>query len=371
MNERKHHPYGPSKLQSLEACPGYRSGTSETEAALAGTRQHDATEGPIDLDDPKLTDAQAGAVAMCKAYRDRIIAKYPSGTVLVEEYLPIDNNVVDGFQGTTGGYLDVGVVSADETQAEICDWKFGFWSVEGTSNNLQGMAYLLGLVHRFPKLKQVTVHFCLPHRDEIDFHTFTQDQFDALRLRIATVVARAQKDDPQTYNPTVSGCLFCARKGTCPKLAEFALKVGNKYNPVKVPSNLTPSLFTDPKSSTISMEVAQLMEGWAKAVRTQITHKVIEDETAWMPEGYKLRSRTDNKIVDWRKVIKTASQMGVTTKAIQEALTVKMTPLYAGVRAPAPRGQKEAREQELRDALLESGALEPESPVIFLERVKT
>lgn len=379
-NERLHHPYSPSKLQYLEASPHWTGEESKnTEASLAGTAQHDAAEDHVNIDDPALNDRQAEAVAMCKAYRDGIIAKYPGGTIQKEVYLPIDDEVIvdeagNPFCGTTGGYLDFAILSADRRTAEIIDWKFGLWSVEPAENNLQGIAYLLGLVKQNPEIEQVTVHFCMPHRDEITLHTFKREQFPALLLRVKTVVARAiearRSKDTSTCTATVSSCLFCGNKGKCAALAKFALKVANKYAPAKVPDHVTPSLLTDPTKSKQSMEIAQLLEAWGKAIRAQITARVIEDEE-WMPEGYTFRSRANNELKDLKKLLKMARAAGVSKAAIREALSAHLTPIYTALRALHPRGSKDKAEDEFRQKLLAEGALEAKPPTYFLERLKT
>jgi len=378
--ERLHHPFSPSKLQVLEACPLFTGEeSSRNEASEAGTRQHDAAEEGIDIDDPRLADHEADAVALCKEYRDKIVAKYPGGTVIKEEYLNIDDVVLvdsqgNKFKGTTGGYLDVGVINAEKTIAEICDWKFGQWSVEPTENNLQGIAYLLGLYYRFPSLQQVTVHFVMPHRGEGDFHTFQRSQFDGLLLRVKTVVARAklaqETGDFSKAQVTVSACLFCGNKGKCPALAAFAIKLGKKYAPAQIPETVTPSLLRDAKQAKLSMEIAQLMEAWGKATRGQITARAIEEDE-WMPEGYVLRSRTDNEIKNFAGYIRAARKAGVPASAIRAALAIRMTPINKAIQDASPRGSKKAAADAFRADCLEKGILEESQGAIFLERLKS
>lgn len=378
--ERAHHPYSPSKLQYLEVSPCYCSDEKKvSQKSLDGTAQHDAAEEHVNIDDPALTDTQAGAVAMCKSYRDGIIAKYPGAIVIKEEYLPVDDCRITNsrgvvFHGTTAGYLDVAILSADKKRAEILDWKFGAWSVEPAENNLQGMAYLLGLYHKFPTLEEVTVHFVLPHREEIDVHTFKKPQFEEMLLRVKTVVARAHfaqtKGDFSACKVMTPCCMFCGNKAICDKLAETVLKVGNKYSPVKIPENVTPSLFLDPKTATQSMEIAQLMEAWAKAVRAQITAKSIEDD-AWTPDGYKLKSRADSEIVDQAKFVALLKSLGVTDARLEQCKKFNLTATNKAVADLNPRGEKEKAVIKFREQALLDGALVKESPIYFLERNRT
>jgi hypothetical protein len=336
----------------------------------------------VNIDDPKITDEQAEAVLKCRKYRDELIAKYPGGKILKEEYLPIDDAKIHDptepsdhrWDGTTAGYLDFAIVSVDETEAELTDWKFGLWSVEPVETNLQGIAYLLGLFKRFPKLVKITVHFVMPHRGEIDFCTFTRDQFPALYLRVVTVVGRAlearKANDWKKCNATVPTCLFCANLGKCELAAAFALKISKKYQPVQVPENLEPSLVNDASQVTQGMEIAMLMVAWGTAYRKQVTEYAIEN-TDWVPENYTFRSRQDTKVVNAQAIEAAAKAAGVSDAQIAEARTLRMEPINKAVSDAHPRGQKKAALEAFREGLINEGALEKENPVYFLQRDKT
>lgn len=378
-SERKHHPFSPSKLQYLEGSPAYVGRDTQSQASLDGTKQHDAAEGHVNIDDPTLSDAEAEAVAMCKNYREQLIAKHPGGTVLKEVYLPIDDVKFtwggEEWLGTTAGYCDLSVISANGEEADIADWKFGQWSVEPTENNLQGIAYLLGVLKKYPKLKRVTVHFVMPHREELDTHTFTCDQFQALYLRVCVVVARAMEVQSK-QNPTsacralLPTCLWCANIGKCELVAAFALHVAKKYQPLLVPDVLTPGMIHDPRQATRVMEVSQLMDTWAKAVRTQITAKVIEDD-AWMPDGYTFQSRTDCDMPDWKKVIEFAKTKGVPQTAIDEATSLAITPINKAISDLAARGAKKEAMAAFKKEMIQKGLLVQKPTIYYLERVRS
>lgn len=385
--ERGHHPYSPSSLEAREASPYWSNRSNSTsEAAEAGTKQHDAAEGSVDIDDPVLSDTQAEAVAQCKLYRDRIFAKYPGGTSIKEVYLPVDDEImVDAagrkWVGTTGGYLDCAIVSADKTEAEIIDYKFGAWSVSDASTNPQGIAYLLGLYKMFPKLRRCTVHFLMPHREEATMHTFEHSEFQALYTRIVAIVRRAQaatadlraRGDKATEkcNPTTSSCLFCGNLGRCAIAAKFALVIGKKYAPVKVPASIDVTLISsDPAQVKDGLELASLMATWAKAYRAQVTEKAIEDDK-FIPEGYKLTSKADRDIVDQALFIKTAIEFGVDPKAIEAVKTLPLTPIGKLIRDTAERGQKELKEKKFSDATIENKSVERGQPYTFLERLRS
>lgn len=404
---RVHHPFGGSKLQYLQASPLFEGQNSDTDASQAGTRQHNVLEDDcINLDDPTLMDNEAEAVMRCKNYRDGLVHKYYSGEisllpclgdlsnsefyivgapgvhVLKEAYLPIDDEQItvgEGdkttiWVGTSAGYLDFAVLSSDQTEADLCDWKFGLWSVEPAETNLQGISYALGLFHRYPTLKKVIVHFVMPHREEIDVATFTREQVDTLYLRVKTVVARAiearKAKDWGKCAVRVNPCIWCANLGKCELAARFALQIGHKYAPVEVPVNVIPSLINDPASSTQVMGIAQLMEAWAKAIRKQITEYSLDNKD-WLPEGYVMRARQNNVIKDWKKLQTEALAVGLTQEQIDEALTIRLTPLEKYIMANSPRGEKKSELKAFMDRMISLGILEKDNPSYFLERLKT
>jgi hypothetical protein len=369
---RVHHPYSPSTLQAREACPCWTPSGGTNEAAEAGTLQHDAAEKG--LDDPRLSDAQAAAVAQCKAFCDDLASKFPGATVLNEQYLPVDDEVIwandppplrsrSKFLGTTAGFMDWGLVTADGLHGELVDYKMGQHAVEEASNNLQGVSYALGLFKKYPTLRDVTVTFLLPYRDEVDQHTFDMTNALALLLRIKTVVHRAieakRAGDFLTARPSVSACSFCGALGTCPKVAELALHVGRKYRPIDVPKNLTPSMMLDPKDVGLGLQLAMVLKAWAEAYRAQATQKTIMDDK-FVPEGYRLVSSVKRSVRKARELVETAKEFLPEDQwPLLEALfEVPLGPVEKLISVAAPRGSKEDTVEEFGRIILEAGLVE-------------
>lgn len=378
ISTRIHHPYSPSTLQAREACPCWSSRQGTTEAAEDGTRQHDAAEQG--LDDPRLSDAQAAAVAQCRDHCDRLAASFPGATVLREQYLPVDDeqieifkNATDSviFKGTTAGFADWALVTADGLHGELVDYKFGQHAVETADNNLQGLAYALGLKKKFPTLEDVTVTFLLPHRDEVDQTTFDMTQPDALLLRIKTVVHRAMEakraGDFLAAQPSVSACTFCGELGRCPKVAELALRVGRKYRPIDVPASLTPSLMMDPAQVGLGLQLAMVLKAWAEAYRAQATQKTILSDD-FVPAGYKLVSsvkrsvRKAHLLVDVAKEFLPEDQWPM----LAELMDIPLGPVEKLISAAAPRGSKEDTVKEFGERILEDGAVEEGEAYAYL-----
>lgn len=371
---RVHHPFSPSKLQSLEACPCYESTQNDSEASRVGTAQHSIAESG--LDDPTLSDHKVAAAAECMRFVDERAAKYPGGILSKEEYLPIDNTVIEdagtGYIGTTGGFADVTLVSADRKHGEIIDFKFGAWGVASAENNLQGIAYALGLAHKHPTLESIRVWFVLPHRDEISEFLFTSDEFDKLRVRVRCVVRRAmearKQADYSTARAATSACLFCANIGKCPAVAEVVIKLGQKYAPLEIPAGITPSLISDPAQASLGIKLAQVVTTWAEAYRAQATAKTIE-HPEFVPAGYKLVSMSKRKILFSRKLVELAKRYLAPEdhERLEALYEVPLGKVEKLISTGAPRGGKESTVAAFGAEALEAGILEQGQPYAFLQ----
>jgi hypothetical protein len=286
---RKHHPYSPSTLQALEACPCYMSRTDVVHIrAIKGTIAHNVVEKRVD--DARLDDDDAIAAAECIEFYDRrltLARRLETETAKVielkESYLPIDNVTWmengEEVRGTTSGYIDAAIIAPDRAYAEIFDWKMGLWSVEQVENNLQGLAYALGLMRAYPTLHSVRFFFVQPRTKGVTGHVVTRAELPQLYLRIQIIVEKARAARAaghfESARPMVPNCNFCSRIGDCTKVTGFACKVGRKFHPLGIPENVTPSVLQDPSQTKLGMELASVMATWAAAFRSQVNDRVI------------------------------------------------------------------------------------------------
>lgn len=326
--ERPHHPYSPSSLQYLEACPNYQSRQDVVhERTVAGTKGHKVVETMED--DNELSDQDAEAAAECLDFvesrrnimqdeADRATREQkpipPKAAYMVtelkEQYLPVDDIVFPDCLGTTAGYVDHILMNWNGTYAEMIDWKFGMWKVEPALTNLQGIAYTLGLFKKFPTLQQVHVWFKQPHLNFLTDAVFLRTQIPELYLRVQAVVARARlareqtKKDPTNYSmacPCVPACNFCANLGKCSHGLKFALQVSHKFSPLEFPSDITPTKVLDPRNTKLALNLAAVMKIWSESFRRQVTDRVLRREVP-IPEGmfvFEMPGR--RKIVDMEK----------------------------------------------------------------------
>lgn len=401
IESRKHHSYSPSTLQSLEACPCYRGKESKHERTIAGSIAHKVTE--TGEDDNRLSDDDAEAAAECLDFIERRRAlmeearqraclnaefKVPEIVELRESYLPIDDltfnddyqdlninlRVLETVTSTTAGYVDHVIISHDCTYAEMIDFKFGFWPVESANNNLQGIAYALGLFKRYPSIQRIKFWFKQPHIDSISDAEFMRDNIAELYLRIQVVVARARsarhKADFSDAQPAVPVCNFCALIGVCPKVAAFACKVGSKFYPLEIPENITPTAIHTARDTTLGMRLAGVLAVWAKAFRTQTTDRVLRGD-ADVPDGYSIESKSSRDVADEVKFKQIALQF-VTEQEYANLLEVPgFGKLETAVKDKSLRGQKKNAIEDLKKKLEESGAVVKSPSYAYLKAVSS
>ena len=405
--ERAHHPYSPSTLQNREACPCYESRSEANEKAILGTLQHSMTESRED--DMRLSDDEALAAAECLDFYDRqktlmleerdratatAIAALPEhehGHVelplpleLVEEYLAVDDcnfteDLIqpDGsvkrrtFDGTTAGYVDRAIISWDRLRAIMVDWKFGAWAVEQADNNLQGIAYALGLFRRYPTLNTIVFYFKQPHINRLSHATFTRDQVPKLYLRIQTTVARSMeakqrvlRGDFSMANPMVPACNFCANIGRCDKVTGFACSIGSKFFPLEIPADVTPTGLKTSKDTALGLRMSQVMAVWAAAFKRCVTERVLRRE-APLPEGYVLQTRSDRSIVDTKKFRSTTLQY-LTEAELAELAEYGFKKVEELIKTKAPRGAKKGTIEAYQQALVDAGAVARDEPYTFM-----
>lgn len=393
--ERKHHPFSPSGLQNYEACPAYlsRQDGPVHERTTAGTKSHGVTE--TREDDNDLSDEDAVAAAECLDFYDRrkamMLEKHNArlaefGIIdlnvqletiidLVEAYLPIDDRVFpDGVVATTAGYVDRAIIAPCRTYAELMDWKFGMWPVEKADNNLQGIAYTLGLFRAYPTLQSIKFFFKQPHLEYVTSALFTRDQIPELYLRVQIVVARARqarelaaKGDWSMARPYIPVCLFCSHLANCEPVGIKMLNIAKKFSPLDFPDNITPSLLRNPAESAMIKKAAGLAAAWAKAVNSQLADQVLRGAVP-APEGYKVHSRANREIVDETK-FKEVTLGFLTKEEYESTLSPSITAAETIISTNAPRLTKTAKVKEYKEALDKAKAVAKGDSYSFLKAI--
>jgi hypothetical protein len=360
--ERVHHPYSPSSLQSLEACPCYRgTGDSSHERTIAGTIGHGVVE--TRQDDNRLSDEDAVAAAECLDFYDqrKIIAweKWKADTMLSsepvsskliehqEEYLPIDDCVFDDAVATTAGYVDRDFLTPDEEYCEMFDWKFGLWPVEDAENNLQGLAYGLGRFRKHPKLRLLRFWFKQPLLGHISHVDITPDMIAKIYLRIQVVVARARKaradNDYKMARPHSPTCNFCANIGECPAVAGFALKVARKFHPLEFPASIEFSAILDPRNTKLALSLAATLKVWSEGFKRVLTNRILRGD-AELPAGYKIQENSGKRQVLDQAALRKAALVFITEDQWNSTLEPTFGAIEDLIMEGAARGDSRRRE---------------------------
>ena len=402
---RAHHPYSPSTLQSLEACALYTGKESKKEHArtTAGTRAHNSAD--TETDDERLSDEDAAAVADCLDYVAQLKQDFikdafskreearklgcyapPSAyeeqvSEVNEPYLPIDDIIYADAEFTTAGYADKIIFNHDETRAHVADYKFGMWPVTHARENLQGLAYALGVFKKWKKVQEVTIHFLQPLLDSRTTATIRRADIPEHYFRICAVVARARaareahaREIAQGLIPTYSAatpnaptCSFCGHLGNCTKALDVAIKVAHKFSPLDIPDDITPSMIHSDKDTSTAMRLAMVVSTWAKAFKTCITNRVINGD-AEIPEGFKLVSQAKRELVDMATYRKHAIKI-IGAKAFEETLQTTFGAVEELVAEKAPRGMKKKIVLAFQKETEESGCVKRDLPITFLKAV--
>jgi hypothetical protein len=387
--ERRHHSYSPSTLTLFEACGLYGKRDGASEKAITGTKQHRVTE--TGQDDHTLSDEQLAHSAECMEFANRIKNEVLAANTdaecldILEPYLPIDERkwmvaVYDATKDetvsaiedcTTGGYADRLLVFPTLRLAILFDWKFGLWPVEDAENNLQGISYVLGVFKKYPQVDSVRIFFKLPQLEQVTEHTFHRAQEDELRLRVMTVVERAEfmarHVNFEDATPMVPACLFCSRIGRCHKIQERILKVGQKYHPIEFPESIDTTLLRDPANFEKGLRLAQVVSEWAKSYKSLGTQQVLLGRIP-VPEGFKIAAFSEREIIDTEK-FRAAALRYLTEEEFVQTLKPTLGAVEKLISAKAPRGSKDETVEEFGQVLLDTSAVQKTVPVPYLKAV--
>jgi hypothetical protein len=273
---------------------------------------------------------------------------------------------IDRILSSIFGTSDLTCIKGDHM--DVLDWKFGRNAVDPPDVNIQGLAYALGAMDKYPQCKTVTVHFVLPRRGETFSHTFTRDELEEARFRIRLIIERATQSEPK-LNPNTDSCRYCGRRVDCPALADRMLPLAKKAQSsvedfeIAMWESANPALVTDADTIGKMKRVGNVIENWKKAVDKRAL-ELAHEEGLEIP-GFSIYFRSPSIKLDSAVETFEALKDSLTPEKFQEACSVSL-PLLAKIYADS-RGvtQKKAR-SELENLLAKAGLISSED-----ERIKT
>lgn len=400
---RGHHPHSPSSLQNSEACPHFVNHQSDSAASQAGVLQHKAAE-TRDLSILNGNAEQEEAVTRYIEQEDGWIAALrDAGAVSVEvireQYLAVGGDVVldehgNPWTGITGGYPDLALIgtSNDGTAiGVIVDAKFGKLLVTPTKANLQGRAYALALMLKYPQVLEVHVQFHHPYiekeqPDPAFTYTFTREDAASMEEHIRYVVARKLRAQSEglhslTVSPTPKTglCQWCANFAVCPAVGKLLAPTVSKFEPLtlSVPHIELAEVKT-PEQASHLYRVANVLELFCKAAKKRVNELATTEQklgdSEWLEElsahGYKLTTRKERTVVDPALAFETAQKHGLTVSDWYSCTNVPITKLESLLKERAKKGHGAGAVRAFLEDLDEVGAVSLSSGFSFLQEIK-
>lgn len=248
------------------------------------------------------------------------------------------------------------------THVDLVDFKFGMGEIDDADMNIQGQAYLLGVMDKFPELKTATVHFIIPRRDEVLTHDYTRADMEDIRLRINVIVEKAEADAQRI--PNTEGCRYCKHKLTCPALADKLLPLAKKYShsvsdfEITLWGDYSPAKIEDPAVLSKMLNVASVVDKWQSAAKAQALKLAVE-EGAEIP-GYDLHYRNASTKIENAQEAFDALEHLLSPDDFMEACNVTVAKLTKKYADKMERGEKKNARGIIETCLEEAGVLPAE-----------
>ena len=249
------------------------------------------------------------------------------------------------------------------THVDLVDFKFGVGEIDDADVNIQGQAYLLGVMDKFPELQTATVHFIIPRRDEVLTHNYSREEMEDIRLRINLIVSRAELEDAEAI-PNTEGCKYCKHKLSCPALSDKMLPLAKKYSAsvddfeMSLWGSYSPAEINDPAVLSKMLNVASVVDKWQAAAKKQATKLAVEDGEE-IP-GYDLHYRTASLKIDDTQGAYDAVEHLLSPDEFMDACDVSLPKLAKKYAEKLGRGEKKTARGTIEQSLEEAGVLPAE-----------
>jgi hypothetical protein len=255
-----HHPYGPSSLARVVACPGsvvLSAGMADipTDYADEGHELHAIVAGlalpPVDL--------SAEHAELVQACRDELSRYDAPAGILHEQRLSLLD--ID-FNEVSFGTADVLIPRADDLV--LVDWKFGRGTIEPAESNWQMQAYAAMALQASGKARCQVVLYQPRLRRRTDA-VYGRDIITGVQDAIHVAKYQNEKSLYLCYG---EHCKYCRAKPTC-------MEYQRKVMPVVGQST---QAVTDPVTIADWLEKASAVVKWAENVKHRARQMMIEEK---------------------------------------------------------------------------------------------
>lgn len=400
---RKHHRYGPSKLNYLDACAGYTSKEGISDAAEQGTFLHDLMEKMLQnviqkkakttleqvsgwvAKSIELTDEERDYLCFCCKRCDTFIGKNPTA---IHTEISVSVKHEDGGE-LNHGYLDVLFIFGDV--GILQDFKFGWVPVKPASENLQGFAYVLGCFQKFRQLNRIGCEFVQPKLNWVSNQVFERKAMFDLYKRLNGVIERAeyvqtQPADAQKYLKPGDYCTYCAKAGSCAVLANYRGMAVSRIKGIPLPVSFVGTELTKPEDVALARYWVDIVETGLKEVKSramEIAEANGGEIRCTLPSGeevvYAIQERNADRCLSSAPEVADALKEFVSSQEILGAAELAITKLEpiaknALVELAKARGEKltkKAAWEQVQSTLEAQGLLSrPDTKIRFLKLQK-
>jgi RecB family exonuclease len=364
---QSHAEHGPSSLKYKEICPSWRNRDSDNWASQKGDRIHAAME----TDEPShcANDEERAMYESLQGFVVSIVKQRAEEKRRVaEDHRELRVDIDLGCERSTFGTCDRFLIYSDNT-ADAIDYKTGYGEIDDAEINIQGQAYVLGMFQKFPRVTEITMWFLVPARDEVSMHTYKREDMPVIRLRVSTIIERAEKGG--AFNPQPGVCDYCATQAQCPALANKALLIAQRYDRdgLAIPESVHGSEQNDPDAVAKLLTLVPIIESWAAGVRKRATEMAVEQGVE-LP-GFKVietkRARSITSGLGAWEAVKEAVDLRDFMTCVDKVSYPRLEELFA---SKAAKGTKAKTRQALEGKLRDLGVLQDEGVGYQLRKKK-
>lgn len=338
VEEKKHHRWGPSRLNYLDECPGFTNKPGTTEAAEEGTFLHSLMEKFVKAvvtknfkttleqvalaqKEHELDDLQVSLLRFACKRVDVYLSKTP-------ESIYIELNVrVRNYDGSefNHGTLDLLLIFKGGIGVLI-DYKMGGEPVRPAALNLQGFNYTVGAFQNIERLKKICCEFIQPKLNTISNFIFTRDKMTELFDRIAAVVQQSiyvqdhsEKEEVCKLLKVGTYCKYCELAGDCAALNNSRALAVSKHEGLPLPKHFSGLKLKTPEDFALARYYVEVIEQGFESLK-QRAYEVADENggeiRCTLPNGREVVYEVAERSAD--RVLGDATEV---SEALKEILT--------------------------------------------------
>ena len=230
--------------------------------------------------------------ANVQIYLDNVRSYVQGGQLMIEQRVDFSHvvNVPD-----QGGTSDAIIITADGTEIQVHDLKYGRGVRVDAQDNEQLKLYALGALNEYGMVgdfKTVRMVIHQPRLNHLSEAVCTVEEIEQFanhageRAFIAIQVLNHKDEAALHLEPGEKQCQWCKAKATCPKLAAHVEEsVGADFGHLTSTGADVDKLINNGVPLSDKMAAVDLIEDWCKAVRAEVERRLFDGVAV---PGYKL-----------------------------------------------------------------------------------